>query len=53
MRRFESYLKNQKQYFSYGNNYTTYADITCSVPQSSLFGPLVFLNHANDFRNAS
>ena len=50
---FDSYLKNRKQYFSYSNNWTTYADIACGVPQSSLFGSLLFLNHANDLANAS
>ena len=53
LRGFDSYLKNQKQYFSYGNNWITYTDITCGVPQSSLFGSLLFLNHANDLPNAS
>ena len=43
LRWFQSYLKNRKQYLNFNNKITTLSQITCSVPQGSILGPLSFL----------
>ena len=53
LRWFASYLKNRKQYITYNNKTTAFADITCGVPQGSILGPLIFLIYVNDLPNVS
>ena len=49
---YESYLKNHKQILAYDNNRTSFPDIICGVPQSSILGPLLFFIYVNDLKNA-
>ena len=42
IRWFESYLTNRKQYLSFNNKNTNFANITCGVPQGSTLVPLFF-----------
>ena len=37
-----SYISNRKQYVTYNGTSSTIRNITCSVPQGSLLGPLPF-----------
>ena len=53
LRWFENYLKNRQQFFSFENNSTKKATITCGVPQGSISGPLLFLLYVNDLHQAS
>ena len=39
---FESHLNHQKQFISFNNKNTAFADIKCGVPQGSILGPLSF-----------
>lgn len=40
---FKSYLKNRKQYLTFNNNATAFAQLKCSIPQWSIFSLLFFL----------
>ena len=46
---FESYLTNRKQFLSFNNRNTNFANITCGVPQ----GSILFLIYVNDLCNVS
>ena len=53
IRWFENYLANRKQFLSFNNKTTNFANISCEFPQSSILGPLLFLIYVSDFCNAS
>ena len=45
---FSSYLPRGTQCFSVNEHWSTLSKITCGVPQSSIFGPLLFIIYMND-----
>ena len=45
---FKSYLENRKQCVEINGNSSKFSDITCRVPQDSVFGLLLFLSYIND-----
>ena len=47
----KSYLSNRKQYVSYGTLDSILLDITSSIPQGSVLGPLLFILLSNDIIN--
>ena len=48
----ERYLKNRKQYVIYDDSISETLPITTDMPQSSIFGPLLFLIYINDLPNS-
>ena len=46
--RFQSYLSNRSFLVNLGNNFFQPASVSCSVPQDSILGPLLFLIYVND-----
>ena len=48
---FQSYLSNWTQRCNVNGNLSTASTVTCSVPQGSILGPLLFLMYINDLPN--
>ena len=53
LRWFENYFKYREQFISFEHNSSKNATVTCSVPQGSILGPLLFLLCVNDLNHAS
>ena len=49
---FQSYLSNRSFLVNLGNNFSQPASVSCSVPQGSILGPLLFLIYVNDMSQA-
>ena len=48
IRWFRSYLSDRQQLVDVSGTFSSSAEIRCSVPQGSIFGPLLFLIYVND-----
>ena len=49
---FKSYLNNRRKFITHNSN-TSFANISCSIPQGSILGPLLFLLYINDLSNVA
>ena len=49
---FESYLSGRQQYVDIDNNLSNKSEITLSVTQGSILGPLLYLIYVNDIENS-
>ena len=47
-----SYLSDRQQLLDVSETFSSSAEIRCSVPQGSIFGPLLFLIYMNDISGA-
>ena len=50
---FKSYLSNRKQVVDINGTLSEVKNISCSVLQGSILGPLLFLCFINDFANST
>ena len=44
----QSYLTNRTQYLFINDTNSTRINVTCSVPQGSILGPILFIMYVND-----
>ena len=49
---FTSYLEDRTQIIEIGDTYSDSHSINSGIPQGSILGPLLFLIHVNDMREA-
>ena len=47
------FFQTEQQYLEYHNTKSNLEDITCSVPQGSILGPILFLLYINDIKNCT